>query len=153
ADVQGAPALSDLRTVAQAFRDLTKALAAVQVQETAAKPPPETPAPGAAAAPAQPVLDLTIYTSADADVAAPIPQLQRIPPWAPTRTEAGQDFRGTLELIIDEKGAVASASMRASVHPMYNALLLRAAKEWKFMPARRQGKPVRYLKIVEIHLK
>ncbi len=69
------------------------------------------------------------------------------------RPEATQDFRGTLELLVDETGAVTSATMRASVHPAYNQLLLRAARDWKFMPARRQSKPVRYLKIVEIHLR
>jgi hypothetical protein len=150
-DVQGAPALNDLRTVAQAFRDLTKAMAIAQ-----AAPPPAAPAPPVAAPlpapPPPPPADL-IYTSADADVAPPVPQSQRIPPWMPVGKEAAQDFRGTLELVIDEKGAVMSATMRSSVHPAYNAQLIRAAKEWKFIPARRQGTPVRYLKIVEIHLK
>jgi outer membrane biosynthesis protein TonB len=35
---------------------------------------------------------------------------------------------------------------------MYDQALLRAARDWKFQPARRQGQPVRYLKVVEIHL-
>jgi hypothetical protein len=86
-------------------------------------------------------------------VAPPIPQAPRIPPWTPTGTEARQDFFGSLELLIDRTGAVASATLRASVNPAYNDRLLRAAREWKFTPARRQGVAVRYLKIVEIHLK
>jgi len=153
-DVQGAPALNDLRTVAQAFRDLTKAMALAQAPPAAA-PPPVAPAPAVAApapAPDAPPPNV-IYTSADTDVAPPVPQSQRIPPWMPIGKDSSQDFRGTLELIIDEKGAVMSATMRSSVHPAYNALLIRAAKDWKFMPARRQGTPVRYLKIVDIHLK
>lgn len=151
-DVQGAPALSDLRTVVSAFRDLTKAMAAAQIQEPAvASPPDAAPAPPAAIEPAPP--SAVIYTSADADVAPPVVQSQRIPPWIPGRAEAMQDFYGTLELLIDEKGAVTSATMRASVHPAYNQLLLRAARDWKFMPARRQGIPVPYLKVVEVHLK
>jgi tetratricopeptide (TPR) repeat protein len=156
-DVQATPALNDLRTVAQAFRDLTKAMAMAQAQElpTTAKPAADGSAPPAGSPPiaATPSLSDFIYTAADTDVAPPIVQAQRIPPWKPMGREASQDFKGTLELLIDEKGAVVSATMRSSVHPMYNASLVRAAKEWKFLPARRQGTPVRYLKIVEIHLK
>jgi hypothetical protein len=146
-DIQAVPALIDLRTIVAAFRDLTKAVEAAQTPARPAEVPAAEPTP------APPNDALTIYTSADADVAAPIAQTQRIPPWLPGRPEATQDFRGTLELLVDETGAVTSATMRASVHPAYNQLLLRAARDWKFMPARRQSKPVRYLKIVEIHLR
>jgi len=150
-DIQGAPALTDLRTVVSAFRDLTKAMAVAQQPEpvpartadAAPAPPAVTPAPPAD----------VIYTSADTDVAPPVAQSQRIPPWIPSiRSEMTLDFRGTLELLIDEAGAVTTASMRASAHPAYDQLLLRAARDWKFLPARRQGTPVRYLKIIEIHL-
>ena len=151
-DLQAAPALTDLRTIVAAFRDLTKAVEAAQTPAPLAARPAEDPAAEPTTpAPAQDAL--TIYTSADADVAPPIAQNQRIPPWIPDRSVATQDFHGTLELLVDATGAVMSATMRASVHPAYNQLLLRAARDWKFMPARRQGKPVRYLKIVEIHLK
>ncbi len=151
-DVQAAPALTDLRTIVTAFRDLTKAVEAAQAQAPPATRPVETAAAAELASAAQSSA-LTIYTSADADVAPAIAQTQRIPPWIPGRLEATQDFRGTLELLIDERGAVTSATMRASVHPAYNQQLLRAARDWKFMPARRNSKPVRYLKIVEIHLR
>jgi tetratricopeptide (TPR) repeat protein len=147
-DVQATPALNDLKTVVTAFRDLTKAMAAT---------PAQAPAPAQSFAPPvtgpEPSESLRIYTSADEGVAAPVAQSQRIPPWIPDRAIAAQDFRGTLELLIDETGAVVSATMRASAHPTYNRLLIRAARDWKFMPARHDGKPVRYLKIVEIHLK
>jgi hypothetical protein len=156
-DVQAAPALSDLRTVVTAFRDLTKAMSAQTVSPTMPRPldagGPKSPAPTPAVDP-QPSDSPRIYTSADPDVAPPIAQTQRIPPWIPTaRAIAAQEFHGTLELLIDETGAVVSSAMRTSAHPTYNQLLLRATREWKFMPARRQGVPVRYLKIVEIHLK
>jgi hypothetical protein len=156
-DVQATPALSDLRTVVTAFRDLTKAMAAQTVSPTIARPldagGSNSPTPSPAVDP-QPSDSPRIYTSADSDVAPPIAQSQRIPPWIPTaRAIAAQEFHGTLELLIDETGAVMSSAMRTSAHPTYNQLLLRATREWKFMPARRQGVPVRYLKIVDIHLK
>ncbi len=150
-DVQGTPALNDLKTVVTAFRDLTKAMATTQAPPTMRAPASQI-APPAAVGP-EPSESLRIFTSADQDVAPPFPQSQRIPPWMPDRAIAGQDFHGTLELLIDETGAVASATMRASAHPTYNRLLLRAARDWKFTPARHDGKPVRYLKIVEVHLK
>jgi hypothetical protein len=156
-DVQATPALSDLRTIVTAFRDLTKAMAAQTAAPTIARPlvagGSNSPAPTPAVDP-QPSDSPRIYTSADPDVAPPIARTQRIPPWIPTaRAIAAQEFHGTLELLIDETGAVMSSTMRASAHPTYNQLLLRATREWTFTPARRQGVPVRYLKIVDIHLK
>ena len=152
-DIQGAPALTDLRTIVSAFRDLTRAMEAAQIQAAAPRAADAASAPQPPTDPAPPPDALTIYTSADPDVAAPVAQTQRIPTWLPTRAEATQDFHGVVELLIDETGSVTSVTLRSSVHPAYNQLLLRAARDWKFMPARRQGKPVRYLKIVEIHLK
>ena len=153
-DVKSVSALSDLRTIVSAFRDLTKAMQATQPPAAASVPPIDgVPAPPTDAAAPATAAALVVYTSADADVAPPLARTQRIPPWIPERREAAQDFHGTLELLIDETGAVMSATMRASVHPMYNQQLLRAARDWKFTPARRQGRPVRYLKIVEIHLR
>jgi tetratricopeptide (TPR) repeat protein len=150
-DVQATPALNDLRTVVTAFRDLTKAMVATPTPASAAQAQAITPL-----TPAGPELSperLRVFTSADADVAPPVAQSQRIPPWVPDRAIAAQDFHGTLELLIDETGGVVTATMRASAHPTYNRLLLRAARDWKFTPARHDGKPVRYLKIVEVHLK
>jgi hypothetical protein len=152
-DVQASPALSDLRTVVTAFRDLTKAMAAPTVARPLDAGGSISPAPTPAVGP-QPSDSPRIYTSADPDVAPPVAETQRIPPWIPTaRAIAAQEFHGTLELLIDETGAVLSSAMRTSAHPTYNQLLLRATREWKFRPARRQGVPVRYLKIVDIHLK
>jgi hypothetical protein len=155
-DVQATPALSDLRTVVTAFRDLTKAMAAQTAAPVVARPLDAAAAAATAPGPAtesRPSDNLRIYTSADADVAPPIARTQRVPPWIPERAVAKQDFHGTLELLIDETGAVTASTMRTSAHPTYNQQLLRAAHDWKFTPARRQGVPVRYLKIVEIHLK
>jgi len=164
-DIQDAPALTDLRTVVTAFRDLAKATApppaapaprplpAAPVVSAAAPatPPAETSKPQAVSAPTANLL--VIYTAADEDVVSPIPVSQSVPPWVPSRADSAHYFRGALELLIDEQGRVLSASLRASIHPSYNGVLLRAARDWKFLPARKQGVPVRYLKVVEIHLR
>jgi TonB family protein len=57
-----------------------------------------------------------------------------------------------MRLVIDKSGAVESATMATGTRPAYDQLLVRAAREWKFEPAQKQGRPVRYLKIIEIHL-
>jgi tetratricopeptide (TPR) repeat protein len=148
-DVQGASALADLRTVASAFRDLTKALAA-------SAPPVATAGAGPAQQPVvrqPPQVPDIVYTSADAEVTPPVAQSQRVPPWRPGPNETVQDYTGALRLLIDQSGAVVSAAMSASTRPSYDQQLLRAARDWKFQPARKQGVPVRYLKLIEIRLK
>ncbi len=149
-DLQRASALADLREVASAFRDLTKAMVA---------PPPAAPAAQDARPAVEPPPPLPprpadiIYTAADPDVTQPVAQSQRLPPWRPGPQEAVQEFRGALRLLIDQSGAVVSATMPSSARPTYDQLLLRAARDWKFTPARKDGVPVRYLKVIEIRLK
>jgi hypothetical protein len=143
-DVKTAPGIEDLRIVAAAFRDLTEAIATTEAKAAAAAaaitPPPLAPLPD------------TIYTASDADVVSPIPRTQQIPPWTPTGVEATRDYHGSLGLLIDETGAVASVTLLEGIHVAYNQRLMRAARGWTFTPARRQGVPVRYMKVVEVHL-
>jgi len=145
-DLKDWPAAADLRSVASAFRDLAKAVAAT----------PVSPAPAVRSAepvtqPAVEPLDIT-YTSNDADVTPPVALSQRAPQWRPSSREAAQEYRGVLRLLIDRSGAVLSATMAAGTLPAYDDALVRAAREWKFQPAQKQGRPVKYLKIIEIRL-
>jgi TonB family protein len=77
---------------------------------------------------------------------------QRTPQWRPSRLEAAQDYTGVMRLVIDKSGAVESATMLTGTRPAYDQLLVRAAREWKFQPAQKQGRPVRYLRLIEIRL-
>lgn len=156
-DLREWPASSDLRAIAAAFRDLATAIATppspapVARAETPVSAPPE--ARSAEARLPQPIeRGDVIYTAGDAEVTAPVGVDLRTPQWHPSPQEAGQDYRGVLRLLIDRSGAVESASMPAGTRPAYDQALLRAAREWRFRPALRQGRPVRYLKVVEIHL-
>jgi hypothetical protein len=145
-DLRDWSAAPDLRAVAAAFRDLAKAVAApasvvadVKGSGSIGQPPLEPP-------------DIT-YTAADADVTAPVSLVQKAPQWRPsTPQEASQDYRGMLRLLIDRSGAVVSATMPTGTRPAYDQALMRAARDWKFQPAQKQGRPVSYLKIIEIHL-
>jgi hypothetical protein len=57
-----------------------------------------------------------------------------------------------LELVIDELGRVTAMTMRESVHPMYDTLVLTSAKDWRYQPAMLQGKPVRYRKMIQVNV-
>lgn len=138
--------LSDLRAVASAFRDLAKTVTASGMSPADAKPAQQ------AALPQEPARDI-IYTAADTDVTPPVAQSQNVPKWRPSPLEAVKEFKGALRLLIDESGAVVSATVAATTRPAYDWLLVRAARDWKFLPAQKQGTPVRYLKLIEIQLK
>jgi len=57
-----------------------------------------------------------------------------------------------VEVVIDENGNVATATITAPVFPSYDQLLLQAAKSWRYKPARRAGQPVKYRRAVAVLL-
>jgi TonB family protein len=64
----------------------------------------------------------------------------------------GSAGTGVFDLIIDETGSVQQATVRTSIHPAYDTLVLAASRSWKYMPATRNGVPVRYRKSIQITL-
>jgi TonB family protein len=150
---------SDMRTLAAGFRDLAKA---------ATPPPPPPPPPAAveparmeaaapAPAPAKAAMTTADFSRAfgpeDPDVARPMPIVRNMPAWNPANVfEAKQTFHGTLELLVDESGRVASATIIKSVRPSYDPLLLKAARDWKFKPATKNGVAVKYIYRMDIQV-
>ena len=138
------PPLADLRVLASGFNDLTV---------RALTPPPvpvvpmtvQAPPPQVAAAPRQPV----IYSQDDKNVMPPVMVRQDIPQY-PGRVTF--DRAGVLEVVIDINGAVESATMLEGVEALYNRLLLTAAKNWMYQPARLDGAPVKYRKRIQVTL-
>jgi hypothetical protein len=138
--------LSDLRTLASGFLDLSVAASA---------PPPEPPKKEATAPPPPPPVPQVdpnkVYTVDDPDVTPPVPVRQdvpRIPPALALQAHA----RGVLDLVIDERGRVVALNIRVSVHPMYDTLLMTAARDWKYQPATFAGKPVKFRKLIQINV-
>jgi protein TonB len=136
------PPLSDLRTLAVGFNELSL---------KAAAPPPPLPALPApvtlpqASAPGGP----QIYAAEDSRVTPPV-VLSQVLPLYPTRpVPAGQ---GILEVVIDESGAVESALIRSSVNSLYDRLALAATKMWRYRPATLNGIPVKFRKSILITL-
>jgi hypothetical protein len=138
------PPLADLRVLASGFNDLTvRALTPPPVPVvpvTVQAPPPQMPA-----APRQPI----VYSQEDKNVMPPVMVRQDIPLF-PGRVTF--DRAGVLEVVIDINGAVESATMLEGVEALYNRLLLAAAKNWTYQPARLDGTPVKYRKRIQITL-
>jgi len=164
------PGLADLRTLASGFRDLSKVPPPPPPPAATPKPaanstdiaaPQSAPAvnglmtgvtPPAPSAPAAPDPN-RVYTAADVDVTRPIAVSKPMPLWNPDNpVDKIRDFRGTLELLIDETGSVRAAAITKSVNPAYDPKLIRAAADWKFRPATRAGVPVKYRFAMDIHL-
>ena len=76
-------------------------------------------------APAAAVASPRIYATADAQVMPPTALKQTLPPFPAQLPVAN---RGVLEIVINEDGAVESATMRESVNPRYDAQLVSRRK-------------------------
>ena len=132
------PPLSDLRTLATGFRELS-------AKAIPPPPPPPAPEPRLAASTAP-----QIYSLANAGVVPPVTVRQVLPPFPAKAVPVGQ---GILEIVIDEAGSVESAAMKTSVNPSYDSLALSAAKDWRYKPATLNGTPVKFRKFVSITLR
>ena len=58
------------------------------------------------------------------------------------RRHGKEEVSGTIEVVIDENGSVASAAVTTPVYPSYDQRLLQAARSWRYKPARKGGQPV-----------
>ncbi len=133
--------LADLRVLASGFLDLSKAAGA-------------PPTPAAPAAPAKP----EVATAAPAPAAPPNTGLvvlkQDLPPLPFSIAALGSgEYRGVVELQIDEGGNVTSARIIQTVHVLYDPILLKAVRDWKYEAPRVSGRPIATVKRVEIVLK
>jgi hypothetical protein len=93
---------------------------------------------------------LPIYTSSDGGITPPIPIFQQLPRWPNDVKNFTPGAKGLLELVIDETGQVEFAVVRQSVHPIYDAFLVNAARTWRYKPATRDGKAVKFRKFIEV---
>ena len=92
-----------------------------------------------------------IYTMLDKEVTSPGVIRQNMPRLTPSMKSQAKD-RGVIEVVIDELGRVTFVAVRQSVHPVFDAELLSAARDWKYQPAMLAGKPVKYRKMIQINV-
>jgi hypothetical protein len=138
------PPLSDLKTLARGFHDLSV---------EAAAPPPPLPAVAPIVVTAQaaaPARDFRrTYTIDDRDVELPVPVKQSLPRLA-GRVSAATS--GVIDVLINVMGTVESATLRAPIDPRYDNQLVAAAQRWQYKPAMVEGVPVKFLKSVQVNL-
>lgn len=173
------PALVDLTHLAQGFADLNRAVldaeerlaaaaraveathaleatraldaAAISRADTAVSPSTSTSTPAPSPAPPPPDLGARIFEARDTEVTPPAIEQQDISRWvsALPRPRPGTNL-GSIEVVIDESGAVTSATIRASVSRFYDTVLLESSKLWRYRPATRQGRPVKYRRVIDV---
>lgn len=137
------PDLADLKTLASGFLDLSRTALAQAA-------PPPLPATKLAATNASQPAPQPRSESRD-----PVVIRQDLPPW-PGAT-AGRlfeaEFKGAVEVAIDEQGNVIDVQLVVPVHPVYDPALVAAARRWRYEPALKDGKPVGTRKRVEVTLR
>lgn len=95
-----------------------------------------------------------VYTAEDRDVIPPAEISRALPRWVPpSAAMASATHSGRLELLIDEAGGVVSVTIVKSVSPSYDGALRDMARTWRYRPATRNGRPVRYRQLLEIVLR
>ncbi len=134
-DVKDDSTVAELRLLGSGFLDLSRAL-------------PLKPEPPQAVAVSTPVPVVPPV------VTPPVAIRENMPPWIPNDAASRfVEFRGAVRVRIAADGKVASAEMAAPVHPSYDRLLLVAAKDWVYQPAKTNGTPVPSEKVVQVVLK
>lgn len=138
--------LDDLRTLAAGFVELATAAAAPppapKEEEAEAKPEPPK-----AAGPAVPA----IYTAEEPGIVLPVTIRQEVPP-VPAAISRMAQSQGLVDVIIDEQGRLVSIALRTSLHPVYDTLLVNAARGWKYQPATLNGVPVKFRKVIQLSI-
>jgi TonB family protein len=139
-DIARDPAFADLATVVTGFRDLSVASAT----PTPVIPTPVTPAPAAAA-----TVRRQGPAGTNAVIVPPVAISQVLPPM---QLRDRREWDGEVEVVINDSGKVISARMTKSIHPNYDADVLRSAKNWTYKPGTRDGAPAQMMKLVTIHI-
>ena len=140
--------LADLRIVVDGFLDLSHAAPARDAAAPAAAPADSRPDAPAVASPAAPVE----FRAGNAGVVPPVILSQAPPQVPPTLLDLVKRLRRpeTLDVVIDEQGRVDKVTVTQSVNSAYDSLVVAAARGWKYKPATKDGKPVRFVKTVVI---
>ena len=108
----------------------------------------EAPAPAAAGATKAAAVVPQVYSAVDEGITPPVVIEQKMPPMTAEMQRVAKTIKakGMLDLVIDESGRVVDATVRQSMNSAIDALVVRAARNWKYQPAMKDGAPVRYSK-------
>ena len=90
-----------------------------------------------------------VYGAEDADVVPPVAVRQSLAALA----DIFALRPGILEVVIGETGEVESSTMRTSVNPAYDRLVVATARSWRYRPAMLGNVPVKYRKMIQIDVR
>jgi hypothetical protein len=136
-----AATLGDLKELADGFLALAEIKAAAITVPLPAEPKPSVIAAS---------VSQTFYSLVDKDVTPPVVLEQSIPPWSLATNLPARALTGSLELLIDESGGVESVTLTEPVWPPYDVELMIAARTWRYQPALKDGKPVKFKRFLMI---
>lgn len=150
--LQNDQALSDLALVAGAFVELTRAqappppIAALARSIVVAPLPPSLPA-------ATEDAPMRVTASEPVAYVPAVAVVRPLPKWMPPDPNAAQRrYSGTIAVEVDARGRVVAAASKRIIHPAYDPVVLAAAREWVFQPARQNGRPVKSEVMIDIEL-
>ena len=159
------PASADLQVLATGFQTLSasaleRARASKDLETVqAAMRVMAAPVLSVATAPVSPVVDspgftplgIFTYDWRDTDVAPPVAVAQPMSGWWGSMGEptAGTQL-GAIEVVVDESGAVTDARVYLSVNRVYDKVLLESVKQWRYRPATKDGRPVKYRRVTGV---
>ena len=133
----------------------TVAVPAPPPAPVAAAPPapvvvPPTPEPVPAPARVEPAVEepVAVFTAADSTVTPAVIVRPVLPKEPPPGVPADQI--GTIDVTVDEQGDVLHVKLISPGNRFHERMLVSAAKMWKFRPAYKDGRPVRYLARVRL---
>jgi hypothetical protein len=91
-----------------------------------------------------------IYTLDDEGVTPPAALGRQMPANPPTGMSP--QLVGTLEMVINQRGEVETLRLHTPLNRYHERMIVSAAKAWRYRPALRNGRPVRFLLVSTINL-
>lgn len=91
-----------------------------------------------------------VYTIDDEEVTPPIALGRQLPAAAPVGVR--RQLVGHLELLINLHGEVETLKLHTPLNRFHERMIVSAAKAWRYQPALRNGKPVRFRLVASINL-
>jgi TonB family protein len=86
--------------------------------------------------------------------ASPFPLAQSFPAWEPVESSVARtEYEGAVRVSVDAQGNVVAATIERPTHAPYDRLVLEAARDWRYRPARRDGVHVAADLVVEYSLR
>ena len=91
-----------------------------------------------------------IYTLEDDEVTPPVALGRQLPAAPPVGVR--KQLVGHLEMLINREGEVEALKLHTPLNRFHERMIVSAAKAWRYQPARRNGKPVRFRLVSSINL-